>query len=373
MNAVTCVLSLLTLATTLEAQVLTGPVWTGESDDAGATFSDGLSDAGDVNGDGFGDVIVGSPTFGLSTKGRVEVFHGSVGGLSLTADWTEDASALDGRFGHSVSGAGDVNGDGFGDVIVGAYTAANGQVREGRAYVYYGSSTGLAATAAWTVESNQAEAQLGQSVSGAGDVNGDGFDDVIVGAFEFDNGSGGGGRVFVYHGSLGGLSAAADWTADWDPLSLFPSAFGFSVSDAGDVDGDGYDDVIIGDPSAYGDEAGEGRAYVFMGSATGLAATPAWQVEGNQNSAQLGYSVSGAGDVNADGFGDVIVGARELDDGPFNEGTALVYLGSAGGLATAPIWIGEGDQVEAHYGVSVSGLGDINCDGFGDVIVGAYL
>ena len=110
--------------------------------------------------------------------------------------------------------AGDVNGDGFSDVIVGALLYDNGETDEGRAYVYHGSAAGLATTAAWTAESNQDDAHFGYSVATAGDVNGDGFSDVIVGAYVYDNGETNEGRAFVYHGSAAGLSPTAAWTAE---------------------------------------------------------------------------------------------------------------------------------------------------------------
>ena len=158
-----------------------------------------------------------------------------------------------------------MNGDGYSDVIIGAYSYDNGQSNEGRAYVYHGSSAGLQASPAWTAESDQADADFGFSVATAGDVNGDGYSDVIVGSIAFTNGQSAEGRAFVYHGSSSGLSPAASWTAESDQAQAF---FGWSVSTAGDVNGDGYADVIVGAVSYDGGQADEGRAYVYQGSAT---------------------------------------------------------------------------------------------------------
>ena len=110
---------------------------------------------------------------------------------------------------------------------------------------------------------------------------------------------------------------------------------------------------------------------MYLGSASGLAATPAWQAESDQAFAEFGWSVAGAGDVNGDGYADVIVGAIFFDNGQTNEGAAFVYLGSAAGLASTPAWQAEGDQAFAEFGSSVAGAGDVNGDGFADVIVGA--
>src|SRR5262249_1666350 len=127
--------------------------------------------------------------------------------------------------------------------IVGANAYSNGQNGEGRAFVYHGSASGLAASPAWTAESDQAAAAFGYSVSTAGDVNGDGYSDVIVGAFLFDNGQVDEGRAYVYHGSASGLASSPAWTAEGDQSSAL---FGWPVSTAGDVNGDGYSDVIVG-------------------------------------------------------------------------------------------------------------------------------
>ncbi len=112
-------------------------------------------------------------------------------------------------FGYSVASAGDVNGDGYSDVIVGACFYDNGQTDEGAAFIYHGSSSGLSTTAASQLEENQASARFGTSVASAGDVNGDGYSDVIVGAYLYDNGQSDEGAAFIYHGSSSGLSTTA--------------------------------------------------------------------------------------------------------------------------------------------------------------------
>ncbi|MDO9042258.1 MAG: integrin alpha, partial [Desulfocapsaceae bacterium] len=234
------------------------------------------------------------------------VYPVTIDPLSSTAAWTAESDQVSANFGGSVSTAGDVNGDGYSDVIVGASGYDSGQSNEGRTFVYHGSATGLATTAAWTAESDQAEAYFGWSVSTAGDVNGDGYSDVIVGARGYSNGEANEGRAFVYHGSATGLSPTAAWTAESDQAY---ASFGSSVSTAGDVNGDGYSDIIVGAYAYDYSLTDEGRAFVYHGSATGLAPTAAWSAESDQAWAFFGYSVSTAGDVNGDGYSDVIVGA----------------------------------------------------------------
>ena len=345
------------------------PAWTAESDQAGARFGRAAT-AGDVNGDGYSDVIVGAMFYhnGETDEGRAFVYLGSSSGLASSPAWTAESDQSFAHFGVSVSTAGDVNGDGYSDVIVGADQYANGQGGEGAAFVYLGSSSGLASSPAWTAESDQGGAKL-SAVATAGDVNGDGYSDVIVGAQYYDNTQTDQGRAFVYLGSSSGLALSPAWTADGNQADTW---FGYSVSTAGDVNGDGYGDVIVGAFLYANGQSGEGGAFVYLGSATGLATSPAWTGEGNQGDVAFGVSVSTAGDVNGDGYSDVIVGAHRYDHGQADEGRAFVYMGSASGLATTAAWTAESDQDIAFFGGSVATAEDVNGDGYGDVIVGAY-
>ncbi|WKZ67962.1 MAG: FG-GAP-like repeat-containing protein [Flavobacteriales bacterium] len=348
------------------------PAWTAESDQVVALFGISVASAGDVNGDGYSDVIVGADQYdnGQLYEGRAFVYHGSPAGLSPTPAWTAESDQDGARFGWSVASAGDVNGDGYSDVIVGAVYYDNGQPDEGRAFVYHGSPAGLSPTPAWTAESDQAYAWFGRSVASAGDVNGDGYSDVIVGADQYNNGQPDEGRAFVYHGSPAGLSPTPAWTAESDQASAF---FGWSVASAGDVNGDGYSDVIVGAGYYDNGQLYEGRAFVYHGSPAGLSPTPAWTAESDQVDARFGYSVASAGDVNGDGYSDVIVGALLFDNGQLYEGRAFVYHGSPAGLSPTPAWTAESDQVDARFGASVASAGDVNGDGYSDVIVGALL
>jgi hypothetical protein len=351
------------------ARVPTTGGWKAEGNQADAAFGFSVGTAGDVNGDGYADTIVGAIAYdnGQYDEGGAFVYHGSATGLSATPEWTAESDQVFAYFG-TVSTAGDVNGDGYADTIVGASAYDKGQTDEGRAFVYHGSVTGLSATPDWTAESDQASASFGVSVGTAGDVNGDGYDDVIVGAYGYANGQAEEGRAFLYHGSAAGLSATPDWTAESDQAF---ARFGRSVRTAGDVNGDGYADVIVGASDYANGQADEGRAFVYQGSATGLSTTPDWTAESNQASAFFGWSVGTAGDVNGNGYADVIVGAHGYDNGQDFEGRAFVYHGSAAGLSTNPDWTAESNQVGASFGRSVGTAGDVNGDGYADVIAGA--
>lgn len=332
-------------------------------------FGKSVAGAGDVNGDGYADVIVGAPDHddGLnSAVGAAFVFLGGASGLSATPAWTTFGVAFHDRYGWSVAGAGDVNGDGYSDVIVGARFADNTLTDEGRAFLYRGSPTGLSTSPWWSVSGGQAGAGLGVSVAGAGDVNGDGYSDVIVGAETY----GTGGRAVVYHGAALNMSAAPAWTADGTQSS---ERFGSSVASAGDVNGDGYDDVIVGAPQ-YDDDVipDKGRAFVYHGSSSGLALSAATVLNGLTANGTFGASVAGAGDVNGDGFDDVLAGEPNASTLFYSlEGFAFLYLGSASGVAGTSAWIAEGLFSGAKFGSSVAGAGDINGDGFADGLAGA--
>ena len=332
-----------------------------------------MATAGDVNGDGYADVIVGAWLFdnGESDEGRAFVFLGSAAGLGSSPAWTAESDQASANFGISVATAGDVNGDGYSDIIAGAQLYDNGQLNEGRVFVYLGSPSGPVTTPSWGSVSNQLQESLGWSTASAGDVNGDGFSDVVVGAPEYDNGHTDEGRALLYLGSASGLTTTPAWTFEGDQDGI---CFGISVASAGDVNGDGYADVIVGASGRHpggGVSATTGRAFVFLGSASGLAPTPAWMVTSDQDLDALGHSVASAGDVNGDGYSDVIVGAYLYDNPEIAEGRAYVYLGSPSGLANSPAWTAESDQASATFGFAVATAGDVNADGYSDVLVGA--
>ena len=343
--------------------------WSAEGNQAVAAFGVSVASAGDVNGHGFSDVAVGAPLYdnGQAEEGRAYVYFGSASGLATSPAWTAGNQEL-AYFGRSVGTAGDVNGDGFADLIVGSHYFDNGEVDEGRAFVYLGSSSGLASTPAWTAEADQATARFGTTVATAGDVNGDGYSDVIVGAYLYDDGETDQGRAFLYLGGATGLATTANWTAQGDQAG---ASFGYSVASAGDINGDGFSDVVVGAPEYDGGQTDEGRALVYLGSASGPGSSPVWTAEVNQATAYYGWSVASAGDVNGDGFSDVVVGAYGFESGAGEGGRAYAYLGSATGLAAEPAWVGQAGRAGATFGISVASAGDVNGDGFSDVLVGA--
>ncbi|MBK7878044.1 MAG: FG-GAP repeat protein [Planctomycetes bacterium] len=262
-----------------------------------------------------------------------------------------------------MASAGDVDGDGLDDVLVGAPVESG----SGRAHVYRGQSTGLLSVPSWTVSGPSTLSFFGLTVAGVGDVNGDGFADVAVAAQSFGSAGNSRGRVHVYHGSAAGLATTPAWHRECSQPGL--AQFGSALSGAGDVDADGFDDVVIGGYRASIRFAEEGSALLFRGGAAGLSLAPDWAFEGGQDGATLGASVAGAGDVNGDGYADVIVGAPAHDGPAMDCGEARMFLGSSHGLSPLSSSVARGALVSEEFGVSVGGAGDVDGDGLSDVLV----
>jgi hypothetical protein len=328
---------------------------------AGQDFGLSVASAGDVNGDGYADVVVDS----IGVGRKVFLFLGGPAGLDSSpavAFSDPNATALGaGQFGIRASCAGDVNGDGYADILIGDNSL-------GKAYLYLGSAAGPAAAPdlMLTAPSSPGAGGFGHSVGSAGDVNGDGYADVAIG-------SDGAGQAFLYLGGPAGLPASPDvtLTAPDGPGSGFGA-----VSSADDVDGDGYADIVVGAQGAGVNATDDfaGKAYIYLGSPTGLAASPAVTLLGSEMRGSFGRWVSNAGDVNGDGYGDVVIGADgesgAADNG--SPGHAFLYLGSAAGLAASPaVTLTGPDGPGGWFGRCVAAAGDVNGDGFADIVVGA--
>jgi hypothetical protein len=315
-------------------------------------------------------VVIGAPSYSatFSEEGAAFVFYGSPTGLRPDPGWTAYGGRKSAQFGYSVAGAGDLNGDGYDDLAVGARWYSGEFSNEGAVFIFYGSETGLSALPDQVFTGGQPNAQLGYSVSGAGDLNGDGYADLAAGAPYYSSAGLETGAVYLFYGSAGGLSPA--------PGSPLPgpearSTFGAAVSTAGDVNGDGYADLIVGAPAYSGGHDREGAAYVFIGSAAGLIQTHVWTASGGQPYSGYGVSVASAGRVDGDPYDEILVGAHLFSADQYSEGRVFLYRGGPFAPQAEPAWTAEGNKANTWFGFSVAAAGDVDGDGFSDVIVGA--
>jgi hypothetical protein len=319
----------------------------------------------------------GSYLFKIIVDDAGAVYPLTVDPLSSTPDWSAQMSVADTWFGKFVSEAGDVNGDGYGDVLAASYE------NNGGVYAYYGSSLGLSGGSSAVTDGHQwskapGNYHLGYNISVAGNINGDrhstldsdgdgiknDFDDIIVGDTNQNTGDG---LISIYNGSVTGLSSSASRTINGDGIETF----GFSVADAGDVNNDGYDDVLVGAPNhAYMSVSDRGRAYLYLGSSSGVGATSAWAIRGVSGADYFGFAVSGVGDINRDGCSDVAVGAPGVGNG-----RVYLYYGcgmgcscTTGFLSASPLTF-DSPSV-ANFGISLASA-DLNKDGYLDLAVGA--
>ncbi len=354
--------------------VITAPHTLLVGDQVRGRFGAAVDTAGDVNSDGYADIIVGAPgyditgTVTLTDAGQVSIHYGTANGLVTETIWVMTGDQSGARFGAAVSTAGDVNGDGYADIFVGAPDYDAGQAEGGAAFVYQGGARGPAQEPSWTITGDQAGARFGAAVSTAGDTNGDGYADVIVGAPGYEDAQPDEGAAFVYQGGPDGLMAWAGWSDH--PTDQERARFGLAVA-AADVNGDGHNDLLIGAPGYDHEQNDEGGVFVYRGNSDGLANAPLWQGAEGQEGALLGQTVAGAGDVNGDGYDDILVGAPRYSDGQPGAGAVFLYLGGAEGPAPDAHWIEVGDQSWAWFGHAIAPAGDINNDGYADLIVGA--
>lgn len=373
-------------------------IFRGEETDS--HFGKFIAGVQDLNGDGFDDILIGAAlkdqeinSVMESNVGAVYIFLGSTTPaaekLASQADVILSGQMANEWFGYSVGGLGDINGDGLGDFIIGAigaYPINDPLLRAGRAYVYYGSNSlppALNAAQADIVFTGQADRHhLGNYVSGSVDFNHDGLDDIVIAEEMNDSLSASdAGAVYLFFGSQSFSNSYSPTQADVIfHGSLGGDFFGSSVEKAGDINGDGIDDLIIG--ARYRDDAafGSGAAYVYFGSETPqntyTISDAMLTFIGQTDNDYLGNDVAQAGDFDGDCRDDLLIAAYNNDN--IANGTGSVYLFNR--LMTFPRTISANDaaitfqgQAENNwFGQSVTGGKDLNRDGYPDVMIGAY-
>lgn len=332
----------------------------------------------DINGDRVSDLIVselGGVIGGTNADVAIHVFPGSANGLPAAPSQTLRNRA--GRFELmlAAAAAGDVNRDGCQDLAVAARDPASGVDRGICLVVFHGSPTGLQPDPAWVFRSEQDGCSFPGLVRAAGDVNADGYGDLLLGAMRFSGRYHWGGKAYLFLGSAKGLGLQPAWTSEY-PLTVDlgkegdgAQFFSFGLGPAGDVNGDRVDDFLIGAWHATHGDFNEGAAFLYLGSTNAISQVPAWRVEGGRPRTYLGASVSGAGDLNGDGFGDVLIGVPYASHEAKEEGVVAVFYGSKTGLGSEPAWTFDGDRTNGHLGELVSGAGDVNGDGAPDLLL----
>jgi hypothetical protein len=340
----------------------------------------------DLDHNGWADLLVGAPLddagVAASDRGRVYLYAGAPG-IDNTSDVTYSGTENGAQFGFSVAAIGDFDGNGFADFAVGApFDDADGNATEdgldrGRVFIFLGGGFSFApATPSITLSGTQAGGHFGWSVARAGDFNGDGKDDLLIGAPDEDAGGTARGAAYLFT------------FASTTPLLSFSggenaSRFGWSADTAGDLNGDGVFDIAVGAPrddddgNTVDNAIDKGRVYVYFGSTSPDNSIDKIFV-GVEAGSEFGTSVAGLMDYNDDGYGDLAIGAP-LDDGDANAvddgidtGRVFVFFGGFSVDTTADRTL-TGVEANSRFGALVARIGDVNAGGAPDLLVGAPL
>jgi hypothetical protein len=311
-----------------------------------------------VDGDGLADLAVGIPGYDarLRDEGAVAVYYGRRGAATAGHDLLLFGRTRDESFGAAVAGIGDVNGDGHADAAFGAPGSSLGAPNAGAVFIHYGGRAGLAAAAGTVLVGRTFDGLFGSVVIGLGDVNGDGYADVLVGAYEGVADPRAAGAAYLHLGGAGGLATV--------PALVLRGGrggeqFGTRLAALGDVDGDGYADFAVAAAKHGEDEAG--AVFVFHGSPRGPDAAPRTTLRGPGPGARFGASLAGVGDQDGDGFPDLMVAAA---------GRVLLFRGGPQGIRPEPATVLADQPSRRRVDRVLAGARDLDGDGRPDLAIG---
>lgn len=328
--------------------------WTLLGEEGGDRLGVALTGA-DFNGDGYSDFVIsamGHPY--TNNDGEVRVYYGGPNGLGMEPDWVVAGELSHDRFGTSVADAGDMNGDGFNDLLIGAPGVDN----RGKLYLYLGGEDGLATEAIWQASAPNDFESFGVTVAAA-DFNGDGWPDIVAGANEYERYTG---AIYVYFNSEEGLVDEYSWRAVG---STYNDEYGLALA-VGDVNADGFADIAAGGPGEFDG----GFTVLYLGSEDGIVNDPAWAYIGEDSSVRYGESLAMA-DADGDGYDDLLVGITGYD---VMRGAVILYPGTDDGIEAMPAWQVQGEAKGDQLGQSVAFTPRLGEDGVlrQDIVAGAY-
>ncbi|MGQ0553832.1 MAG: integrin alpha [Planctomycetota bacterium] len=323
-----------------------------------ASFGWAVGGLRDLDGDGLPEFLVGAPgDSSTPATGRVTVHAGRDGAVLLTLHAGPGPFGSGHELGHSVAGLGDVNGDGLPDLVAGAPGDDHVTTNAGAAWVFSGSD---GAPLYVLRPATSLNADCGNAVANAGDVDGDGRDDILVGAFQHDvHGRTRAGSAWVFSGRSGGILHSFHGADDYDQ-------FGAGLTGLGDLDGDGRADFAIGAaeyPALTDALTGPGYVRVYSGA----LGTLLYELSGAATGDMFGATLARTADLDGDGINDLLIGARRHDPG-FSSGAVFIHSGADGTLIRMlkPL-----QTDSTWFGTSVASAGDLDGDSLPEILIGA--